>query len=112
MSAVPFYLTHPKALPLVPALFDSFHKMVDPIVKEPFLRRWLDALSFFSGFPAKGTMSAAMIYCLTIFHKPDATLSAPTGGTAAVVNALVRLSHIYASPQKDGKADTDLPSPA
>ena len=81
-------------------------------MKEPFLRRWLDALSFFSGFPAKGTMSAAMIYCLTIFHKPDATLSAPTGGTAAVVNALVRLSHIYASPQKDGKADTDLPSPA
>eukprot|EP00793_Prasinoderma_coloniale_P005753 PRCOL_00004227-RA len=86
--ALPFYLTHPAAMADVPLLFDSFSRVTRGIIKEPFLKNWIDCLSFFSGFPAEGTMGAAMIYCLANFHKPGAVLNAPVGGTGAVVGTL------------------------
>lgn len=87
--SLPFYLTNPGAIKDLPFLFDSFHRLIGDTVREPFLRRWLDCLSFFSGFPANGTMGAAMVYCLSAFHKDGAVLNAPIGGTPAVVDVLV-----------------------
>jgi len=90
LPALPFYLSHPGVLPDVPLLFDSFHRISEPIITEPFLKRFIDALCFFSGYPAEGTMGAAMVYCLSEFHKEGASLMAPIGGSGAVIDALIR----------------------
>ena len=39
-------------------------------------------------YPAEGTMGATMIYSIPGFHRPGASLCAPVGGTAAVVDKL------------------------
>jgi hypothetical protein len=36
----------------IPYILDSFHKMSQQYVTEPFLKQWIDMLAFFSGFPA------------------------------------------------------------
>jgi phytoene dehydrogenase-like protein len=87
--AIPFYLTHPKVMLDIPYILDSFHKLSQQYVTEPFLKQWIDMLAFFSGFPAEGTMGATMIYSIPGFHRPGASLCAPVGGTQAVVDKLV-----------------------
>jgi phytoene dehydrogenase-like protein len=87
--AIPFYLTHPKVMLDIPYILDSFHKLSEQYVTEPFLKQWIDMLAFFSGFPAEGTMGATMIYSIPGFHRPGASLCAPDGGTQAVVDRLV-----------------------
>ena len=87
--AIPFYLTHPKVMLDIPYILDSFHKLSRQYVTEPFLAQWIDMLAFFSGYPAEGTMGATMIYSIPGFHRPGASLCAPTGGTQAVVDKLV-----------------------
>ena len=87
--AIPFYLTHPKVMLDIPYILDSFHKLSRQYVTEPFLKQWIDMLAFFSGYPAEGTMGATMIYSIPGFHRPGASLCAPTGGTQAVVDKLV-----------------------
>lgn len=79
--AIPFYLTHPKVMLDIPYILDSFHKLSQQYVTEPFLKQWIDMLAFFSGFPAEGTMGATMIYSIPGFHRPGASLCAPIGGT-------------------------------
>jgi len=73
----------------IPYILDSFHKMSQQYVTEPFLKQWIDMLAFFSGFPAEGTMGATMIYSIPGFHRPGASLCAPVGGTQAVVDKMV-----------------------
>ena len=73
----------------IPYILDSFHKLSEQYVTEPFLKQWIDMLAFFSGFPAEGTMGATMIYSIPGFHRPGASLCAPDGGTQAVVDRLV-----------------------
>ncbi|KAH8080054.1 all-trans-retinol 13,14-reductase [Aureococcus anophagefferens] len=59
-----------------PALtFDSLHKTVDQLVTEPFLRNFIDTMCIFCGFPAKGAMTAHMLYILERFFEPGCSYS-------------------------------------
>ena len=60
-------------------------------VTDPWLLNWFDFLAFaFSGLPSEGTVAAAMVYMLAEMYKPGAMMDYPIGGSAAVVDALVR----------------------
>lgn len=61
------------------------------VVKNEWLRDWLDALAFsLSGLPASRTSAAAMAYVLYDMHREGAALDYPKGGLGSVVNALVK----------------------
>lgn len=61
------------------------------LVKDPWLRNWLDALAFsLSGLPASRTSAAAMAFVLEDMHRDGAALDYPKGGLGQVVDALVR----------------------
>jgi phytoene dehydrogenase-like protein len=61
------------------------------VVKNKWLRDWLDALAFsLSGLPASRTSAAAMAYVLYDIHREGAALDYPQGGLGSVVNALVK----------------------
>jgi phytoene dehydrogenase-like protein len=70
--------------------FDSLHKTVDQIVTDPFLRNFIDTMCIFCGFPAKGAMTAHMLYILERFFEESACYSVPIGGTCEMGNTLVR----------------------
>jgi len=74
----------------LPLTFDSLHKTVDKIVTVPFLRNFIDTMCIFCGFPAKGAMTAHMLYILERFFEEGAAYSVPLGGTIEIANALVR----------------------
>lgn len=60
------------------------------VVKNAWLRNWLDALAFsLSGLPACRTSAAAMAFVLYDMHRPGAALDYPKGGLGAVIDALV-----------------------
>jgi len=61
------------------------------IVKNQWLRDWLDALAFsLSGLPASRTAAAAMAYVIYDMHREGAALDYPKGGLGAVIDALVK----------------------
>jgi len=61
------------------------------VVRNEWLRSWLDALAFsLSGLPASRTSAAAMAYVLYDMHREGAALDYPRGGLGAVINALVK----------------------
>jgi phytoene dehydrogenase-like protein len=61
------------------------------VVKDQWLRNWLDALAFsLSGLPASRTSAAAMAFVLYDMHRPGASLDYPKGGFGELVEALVR----------------------
>ena len=74
----------------LPLTFDSLHKTVDKIVTDPFLRNFIDTMCIFCGFPAKGAMTAHMLYILERFFEEGAAYSVPLGGTIEIANTLVR----------------------
>ncbi len=60
-------------------------------MKDPFIRNWLDLLSFLlSGLPADGTIAAEVAYMFNEWYRPDCVLDFPVGGSQAMVQALVR----------------------
>jgi len=63
-GSLPFVATHPDVFLDLPLTFDSLHKTVDQIVTVPFLRNFIDTMCIFCGFPAKGSMTAHMLYTL------------------------------------------------
>ncbi|MGD1905235.1 MAG: phytoene desaturase family protein [Leptolyngbyaceae cyanobacterium] len=68
-----------------------FSALMNPIVQDPFLRNWLDLLCFLlSGLPAQGTSAAEMAFMFAEWYQPDVMLDYPVGGSAALVDALVR----------------------
>jgi len=77
-----------------PRMFDltgPFSKLIDRVVTDPFLRNWLDLLCFLlSGLPASGTSAAEMAFMFADWYRPGVQLDYPIGGSAALVNALVR----------------------
>ena len=75
-GGAPFVMTHPWVLPELPLVFESLHETVDKIVTEPFLRNWIDTMCIFCGFPAKGAMTAHILYILDRFFVDDACHSA------------------------------------
>lgn len=61
------------------------------VVKDEWLRNWLDALAFsLSGLPASRTSAAAMAFVLEDMHREGAALDYPKGGLGEIVDALVR----------------------
>jgi phytoene dehydrogenase-like protein len=61
------------------------------IVRNQWLRSWLDALAFsLSGLSASRTSAAAMAYVLYDMHREGAALDYPTGGLGSVIDALVK----------------------
>jgi phytoene dehydrogenase-like protein len=87
---LPFVLTHPDVFLDLSLTFDSLHKTVDQIVTDPFLRNFIDTMCIFCGFPAKGAMTAHMLYILERFFEESACYSVPIGGTCEMGNTLVR----------------------
>jgi phytoene dehydrogenase-like protein len=83
-------MTHPDVFLDLPLTFDSLHKTVDEIVTVPFLRNFIDTMCIFCGFPAKGAMTAHILYIMERFFEESACYSVPIGGTCEMGNTLVR----------------------
>jgi phytoene dehydrogenase-like protein len=80
-----------RQLPQVLQLTGPFSRIVDQVVSDPFLRNWLDLLSFLlSGLPARGTIAAEVAFMFADWYRPGSVLDYPVGGSAGLVNALVR----------------------
>jgi len=72
-------------------LTGPFSKLMDRVVTDPFLRHWLDLLCFLlSGLPTTGTSAAEMAFMFADWYRPGGQLDYPVGGSAALVEALVR----------------------
>lgn len=89
-GSLPFVATHPDVFLDLSLTFDSLHKTVDEIVTVPFLRNFIDTMCIFCGFPAKGAMTAHMLYILERFFEEGAAYSVPIGGTEQLANTLIR----------------------
>jgi len=89
-GSLPFVMTHPDVFLDLPLTFDSLHKTVDQIVTVPFLRNFIDTMCIFCGFPAKGAMTAHMLYILERFFEESACYSVPIGGTIELANTMIR----------------------
>lgn len=60
-------------------------------IRDPFIRNWLDLLSFLlSGLPSNGTIAAEVAYMFNEWYRPNCFLEFPRGGSQAMVAALVR----------------------
>jgi len=89
-GSLPFVATHPDVFADLPLTFDSLHKTVDKIVTVPFLRNFIDTMCIFCGFPAKGAMTAHMLYILERFFEESACYAVPIGGTCKMGETLQR----------------------
>ena len=85
---LPMLLTQaPKML----KLSGAFAPIMDEVVRDPFIRNWLDLLCFLlSGLPASETSAAEMSFMFADWYRPNVVLDYPIGGSAALVDALVR----------------------
>jgi carotene isomerase len=72
-------------------LTGSFSQVMGEVVRDPFIRNWLDLLCFLlSGLPASGTIAAEMAFMFAEWYKPGVVLDYPVGGSGAIVDTLVR----------------------
>ena len=80
------------AAPHARFLNGNFGELMDVCgLDNKFIRGWLDYLAFaLSGLDASGTLGAAVAFTLGDLYAPGAILDYPIGGSAAVVDALVR----------------------
>lgn len=89
-----YFPTLVKLIQQGPELTGTFEPYMDGpkfVVKDPWLRDWLDALAFsLSGLPASRTAAAAMAFVLDDMHRDGAALDYPKGGLGTVIDALVR----------------------
>ena len=75
---------------LLKKLNGGFGDIVDNHLKDPFLRNWVDLLSFLiSGMPMHDTNSAAMATLFDEWFRPESYLEYPKGGSESIVKALV-----------------------
>jgi len=89
-GALPFVATHPDVFADLPLTFDDLSKTVDEIVTVPFLRNFIDTMCIFCGFPAKGAMTAHLLYILERFFEESAAFCVPIGGTCELGETLQR----------------------
>lgn len=74
-----------------PQLTQPFSRVMDRVITDPFIRNWLDMLCFLlSGLPASGTSTAEVAFMFADWYRPGVQLDYPMGGSASLVNALVR----------------------
>ncbi|XP_058188579.1 prolycopene isomerase, chloroplastic [Rhododendron vialii] len=73
-------------------LLRPFSEIIDSLeLKDPFIRNWIDLLSFLlAGVKSDGVLSAEMVYMFAEWYKPGCSLEYPLHGSGAVVDALVR----------------------
>ncbi len=72
-------------------LTGSFARIMDGVVKDSFIRNWLDMLCFLlSGLPADGTSAAEVAFMFADWYRPGVVLDYPIGGSGALIDALVR----------------------
>jgi len=72
-------------------LTGPFSSVIEGVVKDPFIKNWLDLLSFLlSGLPANGTIAAEVAFMFNEWYRPDCHLEFPRGGSGAMIDALVR----------------------
>ncbi|KAK3011019.1 hypothetical protein RJ639_011923 [Escallonia herrerae] len=73
-------------------LLKPFSEIIDSLeLKDPFIRNWVDLLSFLlAGVKSNGILSAEMVYMFAEWYKPGCSLEYPLQGSGAIVNALVR----------------------
>ena len=89
-GATPYVLTHPDVFLDLPLTFDSLHKTVDQIITVPFLRNYIDTMCIFCGFPAKGAMTAHILYILERFFEDGVAFCVPLGGTVEMAYSFQR----------------------
>ena len=89
-GSLPFVLSHPDVFADLSLTFDDLSKTVDEFVTVPFLRNFIDTMCIFCGFPAKGAMTAHLLYILERFFEETAAFSVPVGGTCALGETLQR----------------------
>ena len=69
----------------------GFGHLVDENLEDPFLRNWVDLLSFLiSGMAMHDTNTAAMATLFEEWFDPSAHLEYPLGGSQEIVNTLIR----------------------
>ncbi|KAK9810598.1 hypothetical protein WJX73_003386 [Symbiochloris irregularis] len=79
--------TGPAALKLL----GPFSNVIEGVIKDPFIRNWLDLLCFLlSGLPANGTIAAEVAFMFAEWYRPGAKLEFPRGGSQGIIKALVR----------------------
>jgi phytoene dehydrogenase-like protein len=72
-------------------LSGTFGPILEGVVSDRFIRDWMDLLCFLlSGFPADKTSAAEMAFMFADWYRSDVVLDYPIGGSAALVEALVR----------------------
>ncbi|MEO1400921.1 MAG: NAD(P)/FAD-dependent oxidoreductase [Cyanobacteria bacterium J06635_1] len=80
-----------KHAPSAAKLVGPFSNIMTGVVKDEFARNWLDMLCFLlSGLPAQGTIAAEVAFMFADWYRPGVKLDYPKGGSAALVNAIVR----------------------
>ena len=80
-----------KTGPTAAGLTAPFEQTIKGVVKDPFIKNWLDLLAFLlSGLPTNGTIAAEMAFMLSEFYRKGCFLDFPKGGSKALVDALVR----------------------
>ena len=79
------------SLNLLPHINKGFGNLVDAHLEDPFLRNWVDLLSFLiSGMPMQDTNTAAMATLFDEWFKPQSYLEYPKGGSEGIVKALIK----------------------
>ena len=77
--------------PILGKITGAFSKVIDGTITDPFIRNWLDLLCFLlSGLSASDTSAAEMAFMFAEWYRPGVRLDYPMGGSAALVNTLVR----------------------
>lgn len=89
-GSLPFVLSNPDVFGDLPLTFDDLSKVVDEFVTVPFLRNFIDTMCIFCGFPAKGAMTAHLLYILERFFEESAAFCVPIGGTCELGETLQR----------------------
>lgn len=91
LTIAPFALSLVKHAPNILKLTGPFSRIQDTVIRDPFLRNWLDLLCFLlSGLPASGTNAAEMAFMFADWYRPGVQLDYPIGGSGALVDALVQ----------------------
>lgn len=87
----PFLPSLLRYAPQVAQLTGPFTHITKGIITDPFIQNWLDLLCFLlSGLPASGTIAAEVAFMFAEWYRPGVVLDYPIGGSAALVDALVR----------------------
>ena len=78
-------------IPHLAKLAGPFSKVLQGNITDPFLRNWLDLMSFLlAGLPADGIITAEMAFMFGEWYRPGVVLDYPIGGSGAIVDALIR----------------------